>query len=89
MYGRVRVAGADPSGKTQHSSGTVVAAWPDRLRILLLPDQASTFPLRLEDGAFTWELRGGLLRLTQTDSTRWLFPSGRLREARDVIELVR
>ena len=90
LYGTVRVDGTDGAGMVQRASGTVIASVPDRLRLLLLPDANSRFPLVLEEAWFRWELQGNTLRLIQIDETSaWRFPSGLVRNTQDLIELAR
>lgn len=90
VYGRVFVAGTDGTGVAHRASGTVIASHPDLLRLLLLPDGNSRFPLLLEEAWFRWERQGAGLRLIQTDETpAWRFPSGLVRDSRDLIDLAR
>jgi hypothetical protein len=89
-YGRLQLQGTGPDGATLRSSGTAIAAHPDRVRLLLLPDGGTPFPLTLEEAWFRWEVQDQVLRLTQIDETAaWRFPSGRVRGARDLIRLSR
>lgn len=90
VYGRVFAAGTDGTGLAHRASGTVVASHPDRLRLLLLPDGNSRFPLVLGEAWFRWERQGAGARLLQTDETpSWRYPSGQVRDSRDLIDLAR
>jgi hypothetical protein len=90
VYGTVRVDGTDGAGMVQRASGTVIASHPDRLRLLLLPDGNSRFPMVLEEAWFRWDRQGGEVRLSQVDETlSWRFPSGLVRNAQDLIDLAR
>lgn len=90
VYGRVLVHGTDGTGLAHRASGTVIASHPDRLRLLLLPDANSRFPLILEEAWFRWESQAAGVRLIQTDETlSWRFPSGQVRDSRDLIDLAR
>lgn len=90
LYGTVLVVGTDGTGLAHRARGTVIASHPDQLRLLLLPDVNSRFPLVLEEAWFRWERQGAGVRLTQTDETpSWRFPSGQVRDSRDLIDLTR